>query len=252
MLALPETLTAAKSWLDAALSFFYPNVCQFCGEESATKAQGFVGLICQRKVKLIERPFCERCGLPFAGEITTSFECANCRNLDLSFSKARSAALAEGMVLDLIHRYKYSRALWLEPFLAGLLVAQALPELRVQDWDMIVPVPLHRLKQSEREFNQAERLARVLSNATQIPLHSKLLRRVQPTRTQTRLSRRERLDNVRKAFALYPGTRLNGERIVLIDDVFTTGATTSACARILLDSNASNVCVWTVARGGWN
>src|SRR2546421_4042375 len=143
MLAWPETLMAAKTWLDAGLSFFYPNICQYCEEEPATKAQGFVGSICQKKVKLIERPFCERCGLPFPGEITTSFECSNCRDLDLCFSIARSAALAEGMVLDLIHRYKYSRALWLEPFLAGLLVSRAVTELRPDEWGMFFPVPPH-------------------------------------------------------------------------------------------------------------
>jgi predicted amidophosphoribosyltransferase len=70
-----------------------------------------------------------------------------------------------------------------------------------------------------------------------------------PTRTQTRLSRPERQENVRNAFAMRSGARLNGERVVLLDDVFTTGATTSACARVLKEAGASKVCVWTVARG---
>src|SRR5206468_1234744 len=101
--------------------------------------------------------------------------------------------------------------------------AAAFADIQRESWDLIVPVPLHRAKQIQREFNQAERLARRLSEASQIPLQSDLLRRVLPTRTQTRLSRTERLENVRKAFALSPGKRLNGERIVLIDDVLTTG-----------------------------
>jgi ComF family protein len=115
---------------------------------------------------------------------------------------------------------------------------------------MIVPVPLHPLKESEREFNQAHRLACRLSDACGIPVQSKVLKRVQPTRTQTRLTRNERLENVRKAFALSGGTRLNGKQIILVDDVFTTGATTSACAKVLMDAGAADVCVWTVARGG--
>ena len=98
---------------------------------------------------------------------------------------------------------------------------------------MIVPVPLHPTKQREREFNQAERLASRLGAATRIPVNNRLLQRVVPTRTQTQLSRQERLVNVRNAFAMRAGQRLNGERIVLVDDVFTTGATTSACARVL-------------------
>ena len=80
-------------------------------------------------------------------------------------------------------------------------------------------------------------------------MNKRLLRRVVPTRTQTQLSRQERLANVRNAFAMRDGQRLNGERIVLVDDVFTTGATTSACARVLTAAGAGEVCVWTVARG---
>jgi predicted amidophosphoribosyltransferase len=82
-----------------------------------------------------------------------------------------------------------------------------------------------------------------------IPLNPKLLRRVTPTATQTLLTRRQRAVNMRGAFAVRPGRRLNGERVVLVDDVFTTGATTSACARVLLAAGAGDVCVWTVARG---
>jgi competence protein ComFC len=247
---LTETLSTAKTWLDAAVSFFYPEVCQYCSEESANSADGFIGLNCRQNLKAIEAPFCERCGLPFPGAITTSFECSNCRGLDLHFSKARSAVLADGMIRELIHRYKYNRDLWLEPFLADLLNSRAVPELLREHWDLIVPVPLHRLKQTEREFNQAERLARRLSEASGIPLETRILKRIQPTRTQTRLTRPERIDNVRKAFALSSTAGLNSRHIVLIDDVFTTGATTSSCAKVLLDGGAAEVCVWTVARGG--
>ena len=252
MFALPESFAAPKSWLDTALSFFYPNVCQYCSDEAATKQDGFIGPNCRAQLKLIQRPFCEKCGLPYGGAITTQFQCSNCSELDLHFSKARSAALADPMLLEIIHRYKYNRSLWFEPFLAGLLINAASPTLLSEQWDLIVPVPLYSLKRTEREFNQAERLARHLSDATQISLERRLLRRVQPTRTQTRLSRRERIENVRKAFALFPGKRLNGQRIVLVDDVLTTGATTSACAKVLLDGGAADVSVWTVARGGFN
>jgi ComF family protein len=153
------------------------------------------------------------------------------------------------LVLDVIHRYKYQQALWFEPFLAELLVRQAAPGLGQEGWDWIVPVPLHPLKQSEREFNQAEHLASHLGAATQLPVHSNLLRRVTPTRTQTRLPRAERSANVRRAFALRPGASVAGKRIVLVDDVLTTGATTSACAQVLMAAKAEKVCVWTVARG---
>jgi ComF family protein len=169
--------------------------------------------------------------------------------MEWHFQSARSAVMARDPVLEVIHRYKYQRALWFEPFLGDMLIRAAVPVLGQQKPSMIVPVPLHPTKQREREFNQAERLARRLGAAMQIPVNKRLLRRVVPTRTQTQLSRQERLANVRNAFAMRGSQRLNGERIVLVDDVLTTGATTSACARVLKAAGAGEVCVWTVARG---
>jgi ComF family protein len=157
--------------------------------------------------------------------------------------------VAKSTVRDAIHRYKYSQAPWFEPFLAGLLVQAAAPALRGEDWDLIVPVPLHALKLRERGFNQAARLARHLGAATDIPVAENILRRVAPTRTQTALSRTERAKNMHGAFAVEKDIRLSDRKIVLVDDVFTTGATTSACARALQKAGAADVCVWTVARG---
>lgn len=241
-----------RSWLEAALGFLYPPVCQICGKARAGRDEGYVCGACRcgpDGIRPIRPPWCERCGLPFPGALTTPFECSNCRELDLAFTSARAAAAASGVVLEVIHRYKYQRALWFEPFLAGLLVEAARAELASGRWDAIVPVPLHPVKEREREFNQAARLARHLSHATGIPVRDRWLRRVRPTQTQTRLTRAERAANMRQAFAPLPGVRCDGARVVLVDDVLTTGATTSSCARALRAAGAAEVCVWTVARG---
>jgi competence protein ComFC len=235
--------------LNALASLFYPEICQICGEERSAPQSGFVCSTCWQQVQFIRAPFCNRCGLPFQGDITAEFECANCREMKLHFISARSAAVAKTVVLDAIHRYKYQRHLWFETFLADLLVREALPALRGQKWDLIVPVPLYPVKEREREFNQADRLAVHLSVATAIPIHRKLLRRIVPTVTQTRLTREQRAANMSGAFAGRKGVKLNGERIILVDDVFTTGATTNACARVLRQAGSSDICVWTVARG---
>ena len=239
----------AQNWLNVGLGFLYPETCQLCGEPRATAREGFVCRRCWTQVRFIHPPFCERCGLPYPGDLTTPFECANCREMELHFGSARSAVVARGIVREAIHRYKYQRALWFEPFLADLLIREARPVLREQHWDFIVPVPLHSVKRREREFNQAERLANHLSAATGIPLNTGLLRRVSPTMTQTRLTREQRAENMRGAFAVTGHSGLDCERIVLVDDVFTTGATTSACAKVLRAAGAGDVCVWTVARG---
>ena len=241
--------TGLKSWLDAGLVFFYPRVCQLCYSESATAAEGYVGARCWQSVRFIKPPFCESCGLPYEGEITTRFECSNCREMELHFQSARAAVVAGKLALEVIHRYKYQRALWFEPFLADVLVRAAGPVLAAENWDMIVPVPLHPLKKREREFNQAERLAARLGAATRIPVNPRLLRRIESTRTQTLLTREQRAANVRHAFDVRPGCQLGGAGVIIVDDVLTTGATTSACARALQKAGAGKVCVWTVARG---
>jgi ComF family protein len=238
-----------KTWVNAALHFLYPGICQVCKHERANSDQGFVCDECRGKVRFIQPPFCDRCGLPYEGAITTRFECAECRELEPCFATARSAVEAKDPVLEIIHKYKYNRALWFEKVLADLLIERARPELLKEKWDSIVPVPLHPTKEREREFNQAERLGACLSRATGIPTRPRLLQRVVATKTQTLLSRAERLANVRRAFAMREGEKLPGHQIVLIDDVLTTGATTSACAKVLRNAGAAKVCVWTVARG---
>jgi ComF family protein len=238
-----------RSLADAALNFLYPPICGVCANKRAGAREGYVCTDCRASAEFIEPPFCNQCGLPFAGDITNTFQCGNCREMELHFRFARSAVAVNTLMLDVIHKYKYQRALWFEPFLADLLVQAAAPVVHLEKWDYIVPIPLHPLKQRDREFNQAERLAKHLGRATNIPVNKKLVQRVEPTRTQTALSRTERARNVQRAFAMRAGKKLDGEKIILLDDVLTTGATTSACAKVLRQAGASDVCVWTVARG---
>jgi competence protein ComFC len=243
------TATQLKSWLNAGLAFVYPEACQLCEKNRAKREEGLVCSRCWQQVRFIRAPYCERCGLPYPGDITTSFECANCRDMELHFTSARSAVVAGGIVRDVIHRYKYQRHVWFEPFLADLFLREAAPALRNERWNCIVPVPLFPVKEREREFNQAARLAGHLSRALKIPMNETWLRRVIATNTQTRLSREQRAANMRGAFVWNGPGRLRGERVIVVDDVFTTGATTNACAKALLDAGAAEVCVWTVARG---
>jgi len=243
------TQPGIRGWLDSSLALFYPEVCQLCKDEPATPREGFVGVRCWSQVRFIRPPFCERCGLPYQGELTNAFVCANCHEMKLHFSSARSAVVARTVVLEAIHQFKYSRALWFENFLAGLLAREAAPVLRGRGWDFLVPVPLHPLKERERQFNQSVLLARHLSRAANMPCEEKILRRTAATATQTHLNRDARAANTKNAFVVRPGAPLAHRRIVLVDDVFTTGATTNDCARALRGAGAADVCVWTVARG---
>ena len=233
---------------DATLHFVYPAVCQICLAARANSQGGFVCTACRDNVCPIEPPFCGKCGLPFAGAIRADFECANCAEMKLRFDFARGAVTANALVREIVHRFKYQRHLWFEPFLGGLLVDAAADELRGGAWDALVPVPLHPVKLREREFNQADRIARFLGPVIGLPVDNSLLLRNEPTQTQTELSRQERLANVKRAFSLHRSANVQGRSFILIDDVLTTGATTSACAKVLKKAGAARVGVWTVAR----
>lgn len=235
--------------VERSLGFVFPAVCQFCLLEAARHDQGYLCARCWQRLRFVSRPFCELCGLPFDGEVSSTFRCPNCQDCDFAFRGARSSVLANEFALDLVHRYKYQSAMWLEPVLADLLYNSLCQYQLSEGWDLIVPVPLFPTKEREREFNQAERIARSIAKKLGVPLESHLLKRVAPTVSQTMLTRSERRQNVRGAFTKGTEKRLKGLRVMLVDDVFTTGATTDACARVLRRMGASEIWVGTVVRG---
>lgn len=241
-------------WLETAASLLYPHVCDLCGSGRATHRESFLCHHCRTApghLREVGEVRCRRCGLPREGAITGEFQCSNCEGLELGFDRAIAAVVATPFLLDIVHRYKYRRALWYEGFLAELLVGVASRVLVGERWDAVVPVPLHRVREREREFNQSERLARRMASALGLPLRTDLVERRSETRTQALLDRSERAKNVAGAFSRRSSLplRLDGWRVVVVDDVLTTGATTSAVGWVLRDAGAAEVTVLTVARG---
>lgn len=244
--------TAMTAW-SRMLGWFYPHVCEFCGEREAGPAESFICEPCRknpRAIKRVQAPICKICGLWYEGEITIDFKCANCFELELEFVSARAAVQYSSLVKQVIHRFKYNRNEWFEPFLSELLIEAATPELKFEPVDLIVPIPLHARKRRHRGFNQAERLAARLSAAIGVPWNARLVERVRDTDSQANLDRDDRIANVKGAFAYVGAEKLKRQRVLLIDDVMTTGLTASSCAKELLKNGAGEVRVWTVARGG--
>ncbi len=197
----------------------------------------------------LEPPFCEICAEHYEGDISSVFRCANCGDRSFDFEFATAGWRFNGAVRTMVYRFKYGRKMYLRRIL-GELLADGFQDARVDsamgDWVM-VPVPLHHRKFREREFNQAQEIARVASRTVDIPV-ANALKRTRYTLSQAKLSREERLRNLDGAFAMRK--KLPGKSVFLVDDVFTTGATADECAKILkLDGGVEKVVVVTVARG---
>src|SRR5213075_2302665 len=225
---------------EAATSLLYPPVCALCGGK--TQAGEYLCQQCEAKATRIVAPFCQRCSEPFEGAITSAFTCANCAHRAIHFDAAVAAYRGRGIVREIIHRFKYGHQIYLRYLVAHWLRA-ALNDERLRDrrFDVIVPVPLHPTRQRERGFNQASLLAELLSVEISVPSRP-LLERVRYTTTQTALDRAERMENLRNAFRLRKTATVRNLRVLLIDDVLTTGSTLSECSRVL--KRASTHSTW--------
>ena len=232
--------------LQAAVSLLYPPSCTIC--RKTVRAGEYLCDECEAKVVRIVPPFCEKCSEPFEGSINTAFSCANCAHRTVYFAAAVAVYRGRGIVRDIIHEFKYNRQIHLRHLLARWLGA-ALDDERLREcrFDVLVPVPLHPARQRERGFNQAGTLAELLSGRTSIPCKA-LLQRIRYTTTQTSLDRAERMENLRNAFRLRKNADVRGLRVLLVDDVLTTGSTLSECSRVLKRAGAASIYAATAAR----
>lgn len=191
-------------------------------------------------------PFCARCGAPFDLPVEEGTLCGACLDQEPVFTAARSALIYDDFSKPLILRLKHADRLHPVPALANWMV-RAGGDMWGQV-DVIVPVPLHRWRLLKRRYNQAALLAQAIGKQTGKPVSVDLLRRVRSTASQGHFSRKERAANVAKAFTVKKGAEITGKRIVLVDDVLTSGATVNECASILFKAGAASVFVLTLAR----
>jgi len=232
--------------LEAAVSLLYPPVCAMCG--TSIRAGEYLCGQCEAKTVRISAPFCEKCSEPFDGSIKGAFTCANCAHRTIYFEAAVAAYRGRGIVRQIVHEFKYGRQIHLRHLVARWLHAALDDErLRGRRFDVVVPVPLHPARQRERGFNQASLLVELLSAQTAIP-PKPLLERTRYTTTQTALDRSERMENLHNAFRLRKNANVRGLRVLLVDDVLTTGSTLNECARILKRAGALSVHAATAAR----
>lgn len=237
-----------KPVLNALLDVVFPRACAGCGRE-AGGISGYLCWDCQTRFEWIQPPFCEICGDPFEGEISSSVVCESCRQALPAFERARSAARFRGVLRALLHDFKYRGATWLGPNLVTFLRICYETYFARASFDTVTYVPLYPTRERERSYNQARLLAQGLARIYSNLVLRECLQRVQPTKSQTHLTAAERLANVKGMFAVQAPERLAERRILLIDDVMTTGATVNECARMLKQAGAALVGVLTVGRG---
>jgi ComF family protein len=238
----PWLKRAATLALDAVL----PPRCLACGETVAE--QGQVCAPCWTAIDFIAGAVCDRCCLPFELPMEPEAICANCAANPPPWQRARAVMRYGEVSRRLILRFKHGDKLESVPSF-GQWLARAGREL-AGDAQMIAPVPLHRWRLFSRRYNQAAMLALALGRTAHVPVVPDLLARTRPTPSQAGLGAKDRASNVRGAFAVRPQHKeaLVGRHILLVDDVFTTGATVGACTRALLRAGARAVDVVTLAR----
>lgn len=230
----------------ALADLVYPPACTACG----IMTSGHRGLCaeCWAGVRFIERPYCEVLGSPFSHDLGGGILSAQAIADPPPFDRLRSAVIHDEAVRNLVHGLKYRDRVDLAPMMAGWMLRAS--DGAVEACDAIIPVPLHRSRMVSRKFNQAAELARHLGRVSGKPLLPATLLRVKRTEQQVGLGARAREENVRGAFAIARGRENDvfGKRIVLVDDVYTTGATVAAATRVLRKAGASDITVLTFAR----
>ncbi len=235
---------------DSLAAVFFPANCRVCEHLLEQASRIPVCPDCLNQVQRIAEPMCARCGRPLftAAAPTETFQCRLCRQGRFAFQLARSYAVYDDLLVRLIILLKHHGIKPLGAWCAQRLLelAQTYPD--VAKAEAIVPVPSHPSRLRERGYNQAEWIAQPLARQLGIPLQPNLLARVKPRPEKLKLTRRERWEAVRGAFATTDTAKVDNLRVLLVDDVFTTGATLDACARALRRQGAAEVMALTVGR----
>lgn len=247
---MPPSLKASlHSLFHGTLQLLYPKLCWACGVLLAQE-QDYFCYPCHNALTLDPHTTCPRCSSTVGAFTHLDNGCPTCRQAGFAFERAVRLGSYDGLLRDLILRMKMQTGEGLAEVMGQLWSGVSLSKLLQLKADLVVPIPLHWYRRWRRGYNQAETLARALAQKLSLPCLPRCLRRIRNTPKQTlQTSPSERRDNVRGAFRVRRGIALTGKRVLLIDDVLTTGATASEAARTLRKAGAASVAVGILAHG---
>jgi ComF family protein len=238
--------------LSGLLDLAYPPFCGICESKLSEERERDLSLCsgCLDRLKSNPPPYCKGCGRSLRGAVETVDSCWECCGRRFHYERSWSCFLYEGLAKEALHLLKYSKRLYFSNMFCRLPVrfVRANPEITA-GMDAAVAVPLHGTKLREREFNQAHLLAEAVAAEFGLRDLSGCLVRTAHTRPQSELDRSHRFENVRGTFSAKDPSLLRGKNILLVDDLFTTGATLNECARILKEAGAAKIHCLTFARG---
>jgi len=234
------------SFFHRLLHFLFPSRC-YCCEKFLGEGQQGICPDCLCKIQWIEPPFCSICGTPFVSKEADTHPCGSCITHKKYFTIARALGCYEGPLRTAIHRWKYQEKTPLTSFFGERMEKGLYRYWDPPPFDLLIPVPLHPKRLRERGFNQSLLLVKELSHRTGIPYEKRLLQKKRQTLPQVELSGREREKEVRNSFRIIKREALRGKTILLVDDVYTTGATVNECAKVLLAAGAERIDVFTIA-----
>ena len=232
--------------MKSLLDYLFPPSCPCCDAEIGQ--HGGLCIPCWQRLHFISRPYCERCGIPFIEAAKPGSLCGQCIRKLPVYRRSRAVFMYETMAKQLIVLFKRLDRTDLAPLLARMMVDTG--HTLLQEANLLIPVPLHPFRLFLRRYNQSALLTRLIAEHTQTPAQMNILKRRRATTSQVGLQQRIRLQNLRQAFSItHKDTqRIKGKKVVLIDDVQTTGATVSECTRTLLKAGAEYVDVLTLAK----
>jgi len=245
-LGIQQIQRQSAHWLQAGRNFVYPPRCSLCGISQVCSGSN-CGLQIERIAPEVEQA-CDRCGAPVGPHLETSAGCSYCKNERFLFTQAVALGKYQGALRQLILNLKQNHGAFLGGSLGNLLFYRNQETFEKQASNMIIPVPLHWLARLHRSHNPASIIAEALSHRLQAKYYGNILAKRKRTPAQTSLTLSKRRTNLRDAFKIRRRKQVVGQKILLVDDVMTTGSTANAATRVLLDAGACEVNVAVVAR----